>query len=95
LRNSEVPFESLRDPWNQPYYATFKTQSFYADRVRIENRANYGESAMPRTETTPVTQMVALINLRSIGPDGKPGTADDFDVATFAGVISEQSRAES
>lgn len=95
LRNSEVPFESLRDPWNQPYYATFKTQSFYTDRVRVENRANFGETAMPRTETTPVTQTIALINLRSVGPDGKPGTPDDFDVATFAGVISEQSRGES
>jgi hypothetical protein len=95
LRNSGAPFESLRDPWNRPYYATFKTQSFYADRVRIENRGNFGESAITRTETTPVTQMVALINLRSTGPDGKPGTADDFDVATFAGVISEQARGES
>jgi hypothetical protein len=39
-----------------------------------------------------VTQRVAFINLRSAGPDGRPGTFDDFDVANFSEVISEQTR---
>lgn len=94
LRNSGAPLESLRDPWNRPYYTIFKTQSSYEDRARTENRAISGESATTRTEITPVTQRIALVKLCSVGPDGKPGTVDDFDVAVFSSVISEQFRAK-
>jgi hypothetical protein len=90
LRTSGVAFESLRDPWNHPYYAVFKVQSFYADRVQIENRAGFAEPLIQQTQLTPITETATVINLRSMGPDGKMGTPDDFDVATFAGVLSEQ-----
>jgi A-macroglobulin TED domain/Alpha-2-macroglobulin family/Carboxypeptidase regulatory-like domain/MG2 domain/A-macroglobulin receptor binding domain/Macroglobulin domain MG3/Alpha-2-macroglobulin bait region domain len=90
LRNSDHDLSTLRDPWGHLYYALFATQSMYADRVRIENRARFGEQATERTEVTPVTRNIGMIRLRSAGADGKPGTSDDFDVATFANVISEQ-----
>lgn len=95
LRNSTVALEPLHDPWGHAYYATFKRLSFFADRVRIEDRAQYGESPKQRMEITPVTQQVMLLSLRSPGADGKPGTPDDFDVATFAEPLSEQRAADS
>ncbi len=90
LRTSDLAFESLRDPWNHSYYAVFKVQPFYADRVKIENRARFGEPQVQQTQLTPVTETATVINVRSTGPDGRMGTADDFDVATFANVLSAQ-----
>ncbi len=94
LRNSGAPLESMRDPWSQPYYATFKTQSLYTDRLRIENTANFREVGAQRTQITPITQTVGFVMLRSIGPDGKAGTIDDFTVATFMGVLFEEGRGD-
>ncbi|MDX6498173.1 MAG: hypothetical protein QOG23_1433 [Blastocatellia bacterium] len=90
LRTSGLAFESLRDPWSHPYYAVFKVQPFYADLVKIESRARFGDPPVQRTQLIPVTETATVINVRSTGPDGKMGTPDDFDVATFAGVLSEQ-----
>jgi hypothetical protein len=95
LRDSAQPFEPLRDPWERPYYAIFKTDSFYADRVQIENRAVLGSEATQQTKITPVTRTVASVTIKSPGSDGVEGTADDFSVGTFAQVISETPRAAS
>jgi hypothetical protein len=94
LRDSAQPLESLRDPWGHAYYATFKIQPFYSDRVEIENRSRVGETPVQHTKSTPVTSTAAVIKLRSAGADGQEGTADDFDVATFVGVLTEQTGAD-
>lgn len=91
LQNSPVSLPGLRDLWNHPYYATFRIQASYADSLRIANEAPTGSN---RTQITPVTRKVMIINLRSSGADGKAGTLDDFDVAAFTGVLSEQSAAD-
>ncbi|HEX6044068.1 MAG TPA: alpha-2-macroglobulin family protein, partial [Pyrinomonadaceae bacterium] len=88
-------FASLRDPWGRPYYRIFKSQSVYADRVLLENRATLGGPVSLQTNITPVTRTLGVIVLRSIGPDGQAGTRDDFSVATFSGVIAEQARGAS
>jgi hypothetical protein len=93
LRGLSNFFDSLRDPWGRPYYSTFRTQSIYTDRVQFENRGNFGEAPSLRRKITPVTQTVGFVVVRSMGPDAKEGTRDDFSVATFSGVISEQPRA--
>ena len=97
LRGLGDSFENLRDPWGRPYYHTFRIQSIYTDRVRLESRAIFGETPMMKTPAmhtniTPVTQTLGLIRLRSVGPDAKAGTSDDFTVATFSGLITEQPR---
>ncbi|MFP5264488.1 MAG: MG2 domain-containing protein [Blastocatellia bacterium] len=91
LRRAGVEPESLRDPWGNAYYAIFKSNSRYTDRVTIYNYARYPEVAQQRTEITPVTQRVDSIFLRSSGEDGKQGTADDFEAAFFSHVVVEQS----
>lgn len=95
LLKSEHPSDTLRDPWGRPYYATYKTQSLYADRADVESRASVGETPATRITITPVTQVVASMTLRSMGPDRAAGTIDDFTVAFFRGVLSEQARGDS
>ena len=92
LRGSDEQIDSLRDPWGHSYYTTFKMQEVYADQTTIENRATYGQSPTRQVQVTPVTRTVALLALRSAGPDGREGTFDDFSVATFTGIIKEQPR---
>ena len=92
LQGSPVSLESLRDPWNRPYYATFKMQPFYTSHVHVENRGTFGQPVMQRTEVSPVTRMVVVINLQSHGPDGKAATSDDFSVATFTGDLADEAR---
>jgi hypothetical protein len=85
-------FNTLRDPWGQPYYATFNRQTVYADSVRIENRATFGELPKLRTNITPVTRTFGHVVLHSNGPDARKSTRDDFVIATFTGLVSEQAR---
>ncbi len=95
LRDSKQSLENLRDPWGRPYYATFKVQPYYTDRIQIENRVEFGKSPVQQTQVTPVTAKATVINLRSMGADGRIGTPDDFDVATFAGGLTEQTGSDS
>jgi hypothetical protein len=90
LKQSNIPGDELRDPWGRSYYVTFKQNAIYGNRVTIYNYANYGEKPKEKTELIPVTQQINYIHLRSSGEDGKEGTADDFNVASFSRLIAEQ-----
>ncbi len=94
LKYSGINRDELRDPWGRPYYATFKQNAVYGNRITIFSYAKYGEKAKEKTELTPVTQQMNYIYLRSHGPDGKEGTADDFNVATFSRLMAEQAGSE-
>ena len=95
LRDSDEQLEILRDPWGRPYYTTFKTQQLYTDQYATENRSTFGESSTRRVKISPVTRTVTSIAIRSVGPDARAGTLDDFSVATFTSPISEQTHANS
>jgi len=90
LRSAGIILADLRDPWGQRYYATFRQQSFYVDRAKIEVRGNYGEAPKERINLQPVTRRVTVINLQSRGADGKEGTVDDFIAGSFSATLSEQ-----
>ena len=92
LRDLGEDFQDLRDVWGRPYYYTFGTQSVYTQRTQLENRGNFGDRQSLQPNITPVTQTVRYVTMQSVGPDARAGTADDFSVATFTGVISEQPR---
>ena len=92
LGSTREYFASLRDPWGRPYYHTFQYQSIYTDRLRVERRVSFSQRPSVRTHLDPVTRVLGIIVLRSGGPDAKEGTKDDFSVATFSGVISEEPR---
>lgn len=92
LRRVQLPLTSLRDPWQRPYYAAFRTEMRYVDRVFVENGRSMGLQSTPqRTTLTPVTRQLAFITIGSAGADGKPGTSDDFNVAEFSHIVSDQS----
>jgi len=95
LRASGTPLETLRDPWNQPYYPTFVIQSSYVDSTQYANRVGSGQTPSARATLTPVTQQIAIINLHSPGPDGISRTADDFLVGTFTRILSVQALGDS
>jgi hypothetical protein len=94
LAESAVARADLRDGWGRPLYATFKSASRYGDRVRFYTFAQYGEPGRQKTEVTPVTQFIKYVTLRSAGEDGKEGTADDFEVASYSRVVAEQAASE-
>ncbi|HSP62201.1 MAG TPA: alpha-2-macroglobulin family protein, partial [Pyrinomonadaceae bacterium] len=94
LKHSGISRDDLRDPWGRPYYATFKQNAIYGNRVTIFSYATYGDQPKEKTELTPVTQQLNYIYLRSDGEDGKEGTPDDFNVATFSRLIAEQAGSE-
>jgi hypothetical protein len=95
LESSGVDRAELHDPWGRPYYVTFKQNAIYGNRVTIFSYATYGEKAKEKTELTPVTQQINYIYLRSNGEDGKEGTSDDFNVATFSRLVAERAGNES
>ena len=82
LRARGISLEGLQDPWGKALYTVFTLRSNYADRARIETRANFGEAPRERIDVKPVTQTLVSLNLRSAGADGKEGTPDDFTAAT-------------
>jgi hypothetical protein len=51
----------------------------------------FGGLATQRTDVVPITQHLITFVLRSAGPDGREDTYDDFDIARFATVLSEES----
>ena len=92
LAQYKIDLSALRDPFGRAYYSTVKTESRFSDRVRIESRSQYGAQAKAQTDIKPVTQTVGIVSLRSAGADGKEGTADDFDVASYTLILGEQTR---
>ncbi|MDQ3586234.1 MAG: MG2 domain-containing protein, partial [Acidobacteriota bacterium] len=84
----------LRDGWDRPLYVTFRRDARYTDRVRIQSYASFGQPQQQKTEVTPITQHVNYLDLRSAGADGKEGTSDDFDIATFSRIVAEQTSKE-
>ncbi|HKQ54216.1 MAG TPA: MG2 domain-containing protein, partial [Pyrinomonadaceae bacterium] len=92
LARSGLNFDALRDPWGHAYYATFRIESRYADRVITQAVAGQGQLPQPRMEVQPVTQLVGVVTIRSAGADGREGTADDFDAGLFSLTMKEQVR---
>jgi A-macroglobulin complement component/alpha-2-macroglobulin family protein/MG2 domain-containing protein/carboxypeptidase family protein/macroglobulin-like protein/A-macroglobulin receptor len=90
LSRSSIDWEDLRDGWGNRYYATFRDESRYSDRIRMISFAQYPGENRQRTEITPVTQRMNFIYLRSGGEDGKEGTGDDFEAASYSRVVAEQ-----
>jgi hypothetical protein len=76
----EFRIDDLRDPYGRPYIVRLSAVASYTDKFAANS---------DKVSTEPVTIWNRLINIRSMGPDGVADTDDDFDVATFATMISE------
>jgi len=86
LRKSGVDLDELRDLWGSPYYVVFSNVAQYGDRVTIRQTSASGE----RTGE-PVTLIRKQVLLMSPGPDKQRGGNDDFQVASYSVLVSEQS----
>jgi len=89
LGTSGIELQSLLDPWGHPYYPVFRKESRYSDSITVQSYPDY-QAGQHRT-SHPVTSEVSFVDIRSAGPDGKEGTADDFDAGVFSRTIFEQS----
>lgn len=81
--------ESLTDPWGHSYHFIFRQATVYGNQVKINSYAVYGGDQQRKTDVVPVTQNLGYIDVKSYGPRNNP--VDQFKVASFARVISEQS----
>lgn len=90
LKRAGLARDNLRDPFGHVFIANFKSESRYVDRILIEGRNGAGGVPEKRTTIIPVSQRVCLITLFSVGADGRGGTGDDFNAATFTSIAFEQ-----
>lgn len=94
MRAGGVTSAQLTDPWHRPLYFTFHSHSFFTDRAHMESHATQDGVVQNRTVLTPVTAVSDVVTLRSAGQDGRLSTQDDYTIATFSHVRSEQSAQE-
>ncbi len=93
LKKNGINVESILDGYGHKVYVTSREISRFTNRARIENYQRYGEKSLfQSTIITPVTEKVVVFSVRSPGKDNKVGTSDDFTLAEFRTVISEQSK---
>jgi hypothetical protein len=91
LDRSGINWDALRDPWNHPYYATFRTEARFSDDLNVETYEHHTQKEPQHLTIVPKTQRIDWVEIRSAGEDGLEGTSDDFDVASYSRGVLEQS----
>ena len=86
LQSLGFDLDKLTDVYKHLYYVKREESARYADKVQI--RAANSE----KVDIKPVTQKIVTFKIRSAGADGIIGSDDDFDLASFNGVVTEQSK---
>ncbi|HEY1336669.1 MAG TPA: MG2 domain-containing protein [Bryobacteraceae bacterium] len=89
LASAGIHFDDLRDPWGRPYYIQVNQDAQFTDRVRIYTYVEYQGIPEERRQIDPVKRRLLVIEIRSRGEDGVPGSYDDFAVAAFSKVVME------
>jgi hypothetical protein len=84
-----IKYEGLTDGWGRRVYATFSKETRFTDRAS-EERRRFDPVGGTHKEIEPITQTLYSVALRSAGPDGRPNTSDDFTLAYFTSIASEQ-----
>ncbi|MGI8670318.1 MAG: alpha-2-macroglobulin family protein [Aridibacter sp.] len=93
LSEKGIEFEQIKDGYGQNLYLKVRQFSRYTDKAEIENVGKFGEKeTTQRTKITPVTQEVIQFTLESKGADGRKFSTNDFTLAQFLFVLSEQTK---
>ena len=93
LRAGDVDFEELRDGYGEKLYVIKHQASRYADKTTTETFSRYGDDkTVERKVITPVTQEVITFQIRGKGADKQENTYDDFTLAQFEHVLTEQTK---
>ena len=91
LDQAGIDVSRYRDAWHRPYRLRSTISSRYGDKRVAKTVSVFGGSAATRTDVIPVTERLITFSLHSDGPDGLEDTYDDFDVARFSVVLSDES----
>ena len=92
LKSGGVDFDAQRDGWQRPLKLSLTVATRFADRIKTESAARFGNAPENRTTITPVTRQIAVFRVRGAGADGVDGNSDDVTLATFSGVLTEQAK---
>ncbi len=93
LKENGVDLDNLRDSYGEKVYLFKRTFVKYTNVYKEEIISEYGKEETTKREIiVPVTQVLISFQVRSKGADKKENTADDFTLAEFANVISEQTK---
>lgn len=90
LTAAGIDISRYSDTWGQPYRLMSRTSGEFGDRVSLNTVQIYGKDPELRTSVMPVTRRFIIFLLRSSGPDGKPDTADDFDMVSVPILLEEE-----
>ncbi|MEQ1643193.1 MAG: alpha-2-macroglobulin family protein, partial [Pyrinomonadaceae bacterium] len=82
LAKNGLAVSSILDGYGRPVYLSAFVQPRYGDKTKVVNA---------KTEITPVAEELMVIKVRSRGEDGFENS-NDFDLATFSSVITENSK---
>ncbi len=91
LRRAGLDVTRYQDAWGKPYRLRSVVSSRYADRTTARTVQVFGGPATHKTDVAPVTQKFITFSLRSDGPDRVEQTYDDFDIARFPVLLTEES----
>ncbi|MBC7796279.1 MAG: carboxypeptidase regulatory-like domain-containing protein, partial [Pyrinomonadaceae bacterium] len=80
----------LTDIYKRPFYIVRRTATRYADKVQITIVPK--DKTATQTDNKPVTQQTVTYLLRSAGANGIKGDDDDFELASFTGIVTEQTK---
>lgn len=93
LKENGVDLDEIRDGYGEKIYLFKRTFTKYSNVYKEEIVSEYGkEETTKRKFVVPVTQVLISFQVRSKGADKKENTSDDFTLAEFANVISEQTK---
>lgn len=86
LKENGLDPAEIRDGYGEPVYIRRRSEIRYSDKTTVENG---------KQKITPVTEELAVFTIRSKGGNlmvGQYASSDDFDLASFSGVVSERSK---
>lgn len=90
LRAAGVGPEALLDPWGRPYSFSFRANAWAGGQAVVRVYAADGRGPEGQPRPAHLKRILFSAVLTSLGPDGRPGTHDDFETATFARTVEEQ-----
>src|SRR5260221_13983183 len=71
LRQYGIAFDSLRDPWGRPYEVAFRQSISPMEQVTLYDYSEYNGMPERRAEKTMKSVKLSVLEVRSVGEDGR------------------------
>src|SRR5262249_9164225 len=89
-KQNGADFDALRDPWGNPYDIRFRTQAAYSQKFIVTSTETNDQRV-----STPVTVVSREVSVYSPGLDKIANTKDDFEIARYSVLVSEEKASDS